>query len=353
MMSAYAAPYGRGMAFAGNFSAEFFPTPVVRGRLYDAPSYRVDYVDERGLTDQVSGREYKVLQNILGLDFDWLMAKNKNMAYSASRTDTWPQGDEYNFARSIIYRQSLAYQQQLNPLAMVGARADCTWRDYLKERGDQFQQDYSAFTGLQLTEASTLNLSLGYSRAELTDAGAYESNGVSETVIGTVQLHTQLSDTLAHSLAYSRSQSGAFEAGLEVVDDYRYVLNWGGRVGTLALAAEMRSVDSRLSAVSDYTDWIATLAGSLPLTASMTLFAATAYDARDNEPVPAGGLGAGDVYVENDYQTWDSTIGLQKQLTQHLSLLLYGQHTERFSDTPDLEFDRDIVGTTLNYGYDF
>jgi hypothetical protein len=342
----------RASGFAGNVSMDFYPTPFVRGRLYDNPSYRVDYVDERGMTDWYGGTRYRMFQNIVGLDLDWLMAKDKNLAYSASRTDTIPQDDEFDNVSSVVWRQGLAYQQQINPLMMAGARADYTWRDFDEGRGGHFQQDYSVFTGVQLTESSSLQASLGQSRAELTDAGAYETNGVSESTIGSATLQTQLSDTLSHALRYSRSQRAGFDAGLEVVSAYQYVLNWNPGGFQVGLSTALEDVDTRLSNATDYQDWITQLAFTWPLMEFVTFHASTAYDVRRNDPPPPEALNADQPEIANDYTTWVSAVGLNFILTRHLNMTVYGERDERFGDAPEMESERYTTGVTLFYYYD-
>jgi hypothetical protein len=351
--SAYTGSEGSG--FLANLSSDFQLTPFLRGRIYDNPSYRVDYVDDRGIRDPMSGRKYPVIQNVVGLDMDWLMAQDKNMAYSASRTDTIPQEDYFDAQRSVIYRQSLAYQQQLNPVAAGGARADYTWRDYQGRRGLQRQQDYLGFLSVDLTENTLVRTSLGYSMAELSDAGANETNGVSDSVIGAINVSSKLSDRATHSLGYSRSQRGGFTAGLEIVDALNYGLSWGNELWSVGFLSAYEIVETRLSGESNYRDWVNQLTASRALSPDLTMTLATAYSLRHNETLQdgAGSTGEEAVMLQNDYDTWASNIGLTYLLTEHLVAYTYVDHTVRTSDASDLKFTRDTAGVTLVYRYDF
>ncbi len=342
-----------GYGFLANLSSDFQLTPFVRGRIYDNPSYRVDYIDDRGFRDSLSGRKYPVFQNVVGLDIDWLLARNKNLAYSASRTDTVPQSDEFDAQRSVIYRQSLAYQQQLNPVAAGGARADYTWRDYDKERGFQQQQDYSGFLSVDVTENTLVRTSLGYSMAELSDAGTSESNGVSDSVIGALGITSKLSDRASHSFGYSRQQRAGFLAGLEIVDAINYGLTWANDLWSVGFVSSHQSVETRLSDTSNYQDWVNQLSATRALSPDLTLTLATAYALRLNDTPQSGSTDAGGVMLENDYNTWASNIGLTYLMTEHLVAYVYADRTTRYSDASELDFTRDTIGATLVYRYDF
>ena len=70
---------------------------------------------------------------------------------------------------------SLTYQQQLSPVLLVGARADLTWREMdTTIRGNQVQEDYLAFMGVDLTQNSLLKVGGGYSLATLSAPGVAE-----------------------------------------------------------------------------------------------------------------------------------------------------------------------------------
>jgi hypothetical protein len=351
--TAYVGSEGYGYAFAANLSSGFQLTPFVRGKVYDNPSYRVDYVDERGFSDSTSGQRYPVIQNILGLDLDWLMARDKNLSLLTSWTATWPQEDLFSAQESDVYRVSLVYQQQLSPVAAGGARADYTWRNYRRQRGLQAQQDYSAFISFDATENTTVALSGGYSMAELTQAGAYEQNGSSDSAIGSIDVSTKVTDRMSHSIGLSRRQRGGFQVGLEVVDALNYSLLWTSDLWSLGFLSSYQIADTRLSQATDYRDWLNQLTVTRALSEDLTLMLATAYTMRYNDAPRAGDLGADAPMLANDYDTWATNIGLTYLLTAHLTAYAYGEHLERYSDAAALEFDRDSAGVTLVYRNDF
>ena len=342
--------------FSANLSADFELTPYIRGRIYDRPSYRVDYVDAHGFKDSLSGQRYPVFQNLLGVDMDWEMAPDKSLGYTLSRTDTIPQGNSYNVSRSVIYHQMLDYRQQISPLTTVGARADYFWRDYLNQRGAQFQQDYLSYLNTSLTEDTTLNLSLGYSLGSLSSGStsAFETNGSSEAIIGGIGLQTRLTDSLSHGISYSRSQRAGFEAGYEITDGIRYNIQWtDAETWTVGFASAYQMVTPRLANAASYSDWENQLSASRPLTHRLMLTMATAYDLRMNNTPPAGGIGDGSLFLSNDYDTWATTVGLIHTLTDRLKLYTYAEHLERISSNPLLTGTRDTIGMTLGYYYDF
>jgi hypothetical protein len=325
----------------------------------------VDYVDDRGIADSLSGRKYPVFQNVVGLDLDWLMAKDKNVAYSVSRTDTIPQEDFFEAQRSVIYRQSLAYQQQLNPVVAAGARADYIWRDYAEGRGSQRQQDYLGFLSMDVTENTLIKTSLGYSMADLSDAGGNESNGVSDSVIGSINVSTRLTDRMAHSFGYSRRQRAGFMTGLEIVDALSYGLTWANELWSVGILSSYQTVETRLSNAANYRDWVNQLTASRALSPDLTLTLATAYSLRYNDAPQVGmtdetaeegdeeGAEEGIVMLANDYDTWASNAGLTYLLTEHLVAYTYVDHTVRTSEASEMNFTRDTVGMTLVYRHDF
>ena len=342
--------------FSANLSADFELTPFIRGRVYERPSYRVDYVDAHGYKDSLSGQKYPVFENVLGTDLDWQMASDKGMSYTLTRTDGIPQDNSYDIDRSVIYYQLIEYRQQINPLTTVGARAQYHWRDYLDQRGAQFQQDYSTFLISDITEYSTVDATLGYSMGDLSETGtsAYETNGSSDAMIGGAGIRTRLTDTLSHGFHYDRSQRAGFIAGYELVDAFRYNILWSEpNFWTIGFSSAYESVSPRLANAAPYADWANQLSASRPLSQRLTLVMATAYILRMNDEPAPDGIGDGDLYLSNDYNTWATTAGLIQDLTERLKLYYYGEHLERISSNESLAGTRDTIGMTLGYYYDF
>jgi hypothetical protein len=342
--------------FSANLSADFELTPYIRGRVYERPSYRVDYVDARGYADNLSGQRYPVFQNLAGVDLDWQMAPNKNLGYTFSRTDTIPQDNSYDISRSVIYHQMLDYRQRISPLTTVGARADYYWRDYLETRGSQFQQDYLGYLNTDLTEDTTMNMSLGYSLAELTSAttSSYETNGTSESIIGGIGLQTRLTETLSHGMSYHRYQRAGFIAGYEITDSVKYNIQYANAESwSIGFSSAYETVTPKLANAAAYSDWANQISASRPLTRRLVLTLASAYVMRMNDTPAEGQIGDGELYLSNDYDTWASTAGLIQTLTDRLKLYTYVEHLERLSSNELLTGTRDTIGMTLGYYYDF
>ncbi len=108
----------------------------------------------------------------------------------------------------------------------------------------------------------------------------------------------------------------------------------------------------RLSLRSKYTDWVNQLTAARSLTRTTSLTLTTVYVVRKNGQIEAGDIGAGDRMVESDYSTWITNLGLSWAMTEHLGAFFYGEHLNRYSDDPDLEFSRDTVGVNLVYRHD-
>ncbi len=344
----------KGADVSATLSTEFDITKFVRARLYDTPSYTADYVDRRGRSDNLRGDKYRYFQNTLGLDLDWLLAKGQELAYSFMRLDTWPQDNDLNQARSTVTRHSLVYQNQVNPVFMVGARADFTWREFDESlRGNQFQQDYLGFIGADLSENTTLNLGGGYSSASLVDPGPYEQDGSSDSVIGLASLRSMLTDRTAHSMGYSRRQEGGFEAGLEIIDQYRYAIEWHNNTWSWSYLTLYETVQPRLAMVSEYSDWLNQLGMTRVLSRNVTAVANVAHTVRNNGEVATGDVNADQVFISQDYTTWAVNVGLTQRFTDNLAAFYYAEHLVQSGADASLDFERDTVGATLTYQHDF
>lgn len=351
--SAYASDKGRGLA--ASFDSEIEFTPYVKGTLYDSPAYRIEYVDARGATDFQGGQRYEVFQNIVGFDVDWLVAKEKNMALSLSRTDTIPQDEEeFGSQRSAIHQAGLAYEQQIDPNILAGARSGVTHSDYLEaERGNQFQHEHEGFTVLRITDLTMVNASLGYAQATLLDAGPNEDEGTVGAMTGQLGLRTQLAKRLWHSLGLGRSMGAGYSSGVDVSDDLSYMIYWAGEALSAELTTSRRTVSTELTTASGYSDWTTQAKVSRPLTKLLTVYLSSAYSLRDNDPVEPGEPGADDETIANDYDTWTSLLGAVYAISERTSFSTYVQRASRYSDAPDLEFDRDTLGAGVALTYQF
>ena len=351
---AYTRSGGNDKGFTANLSSEFDLTPFVKGRVYDNPAYSVSYVDQRGRTDLLRGDKYRYLQNALGLDLDWLMSKYDDLSATVSHTDTWPLDTQFDNTRSSVNAPSLIYQHQISPVCLVGARGDWTWRSFdTSIRGNQFQQDYTGFTGIDLSDDSKLRAGGGYSLATLSSPGSAEQSGNSGAMVGYASLRSMLTERTAHTIGYTRRQDSGFGAGVEVTDEYRYAIAWHNDEWSWSFLTSYAKVQPRLAQVSDYTDWLNQLGVTRALTQHLTAMVNVAYTVRDNGPVQSDDLNGNSIFVANNYHTWAVNLGLSQQLTDHVSIFYYVEHLIEAGDAAAVDFTRDTVGATLTYQHDF
>ena len=338
----------------GTFESQFQLTPYLKGRIYDNPSYRKDYVDYRGITDNYGGQKYERFENEAGTELDWLLADDKNAYAGGKRVDVVPRGRNFKDTRSVSYEAFGGYEQQLHPTLTAGGRAAYDWSHYpTGDRGDYFSQNYSAYSTWQLTERSVLSDSIGYSIASLSSAGAGENNGDSSTVVGSVALKTQLGKDLSHSLSYARSQKSDFQSGIDITDDYAYSIRWAGGFWSAEAGTEYSVTAPQLTTLAGYSDWITYLNLTYALTKWMTLFGNTSYDVRANGTVPVGSVGSTDPSVSSDYETWVTRIGTSFGLTKNVTFSTYGEHAARTSDSENFAYTRDTFEAMLVYTHEF
>jgi len=364
-----------------NLSTEFALTPVIKGFVYEDAVYRTDYVDTRGIADEYGGEKYEYFRNKAGLDVDWLIAKDKNLGGSASRLDVIPRDDEFYDKERITYHEGLSYEQEVLPGIIAGMRAGYWQTDYRDStRQDTDRQDYSLFAsvtrgdvmgvGVELTEMSTLSLSLGYSfgyrygRARTltttSDAGGEESDiereaeSDMESVVGEVALRTHLRHDLSHSVNYFRRLRGGFNSAFELVDAYNYRIDWKGKATTASLYTGLSVVEP--SAGNKYSDWHSGIDISYPLVPYIALLLSSKYTVRENHGIVVTTTDAEEeieVEWQDDYNTWVSQIGTSFSVTRRIKFYSSVQHIERESDSSNLEYERDIFLAMFTYTRQF
>lgn len=354
-----------GAGITGDFSLQFqlqpSQSPDIKCRIYDRPYYRIDYVDVRGQTDLYGGRRYEHFDNVLGMDVDWLTAKDQNLAISASRSDVIPFGSRFDDVRSTTYGESQAYEWQVNPLWMVGADASYSYSMYpSSDRGNAFGQNYGGHTELAPTERTKLNGALGYSLYKLVSPGPGEDSGSSAAVVGSAGLKTQLSKHVSHGLSVNRTQSGGFRTALEIDTSVSYTISWASEWLTAGAFATYSKNEPRLTDLPGYSAVTYGLSAKHPLTKRVDLLGSTSYDTRysdspstvsTNSPVTASLLE--DPTLTTDYSTWVSSLGLAFQLFKEVSLSLSAEHAERFSDNDSIAFTRDTFWALMTYTHQF
>lgn len=342
------------MGSFANLDLGFNITRFLRGLLYFRPAYRTDYVDTRGRDDSYGGERYEYFQSVAGLDLDWLMAEDKNLALSVSRTDTIPSSNDYDEQESIHYRETARYEQQLGRNTVGGARANFVNRLYPDgDRGDTFEHDYSLFAQAQVTASTRMGGSVGMAWGEIDEAGSLETEDSFDTVVGSFLLATELSPRLNHQADYSRWVRGGYRAGMEIVDEYHYALRWKNDWIAGGYALWFTDVQQEMSTITDYRDWLHQLSLFYPLTRFVTLSAVTQYGIRDEDEGPSGAVDAIEETFHDDYETWTTRLGTTFHLTKRLVAAAVAEHVERFSDSDDVAFTRDTVALTCTYTYDF
>ncbi|MDD4869303.1 MAG: hypothetical protein PHR77_01990 [Kiritimatiellae bacterium] len=339
----------------GNISMEFNLTPYVKGTAFNNLNYRTDYIDTRGLIDRYGGEAYEHLQNNIGLNLDWLMAKDQNLGLSLSRMDVLPRGDKFNDQESISYSETLTYQQMINPLVMAGASAAFGQYSYTAatNRPDTSFQTYSVFATAKLTERTTGSASIGYSKASFTSTDPSEGNGVDDGgVIGSISIKTKMDRNLEHEIGYARSQPAGFNSPFEINDKYRYQLNWKNQdMLSASLFSEYNMSSPSSEWMGEYTDWISGINASYPVTSIIALNFSTVYSIRENND--SAEEESTDIEWKNNYTTWSSQIGTSFAVTKELGFSTYIQHIERSSDSVTLEYSRDIFVATFTYTHQF
>jgi len=227
---------------------------------------------------------------------------------------------------------------------------------------------------LRLTEASSLKLSVGFSRGQTKqvrtadlpavapdsaadpaaegvsgDTRRAEAESEPESVSGSVALTTQLRRDLAHKIGFSRGIRGGFSSAFETYDRYSYHLRWGGDATTAEAYTEYTDVENS-DLDSDYTSWVSGLILSYPLVENIRLRLSTAYNIREN---------SGDVLEDadpqdvNNYETWTTRLSSSFELTKKIDFTTYFQHVERTSDDDQLAYKRDIVAANLRFSHQF
>jgi hypothetical protein len=337
----------------GELSMEFMPTPFIKGTLYNNAAYHIDYVNSRGILDRYGGQKYKHFDNTVGLNMDWLMARDENMALSLSRADNIPISDGFDDQKSVTYSETLAYEKTVNVFMVAGV--DCAFAETsyssTNRAASTFSQSYSAFSRMKLTRQTTASTALGYciATASSTEPGYTDPGG---TVIGQALLTTQLSEELVHSYGFVRSVQGGFSSDFETVDAYQYKLDWKGDLVGVSLSSSLQDVTPSKTSVNAYSDWTSSINISYPLFPYITLLASSSYDVIKNKNATASSTSTPEEWKYN-YKTWTSQIGTSFSLTRNVVFSTSVQHIERTSDSKDLAYQMNIFSADFTYTHAF
>ncbi len=343
----------------GTLSAAFRLTPYIRGTIYDNFVWRTDYVDSRGLIDELSGRQYEYIRNVFGVDTDWMPAPDKNVSLALSRSDYWPQSREFRNQKRVTHRQELSYSQQYRTYVSAGIRARFTQTDYAaRERTDYDEQLYSLFTDLSLTRHVSAGAWFGYSIVTL-DSAADDAATGREGVNWGASLNAEEGfwvwiPQLTHQADVSRTVEEGFDTTYQTVDRYRYRMGWQGDALHAGLTVDYRDVDPGSRYVSSYTDTRYQADASYPLTSFARLRGATGYTLRRNRrPDRRADDQALPLDRGTDYETFFWRLGTHFDVTRRIVFDTWYQHNERFSDRKDMEFTRDTFQAMLTFSHQF
>ena len=343
----------------GSLSSEIVFSRYLKGTLWDNIVYRTDYVDTRGIPDRYGGQRYEYLRNALGLDLDWLLAKDKNFGVTISRADNIPFTDTFLDQESVTYREALSYEQAVLPGLVLGARAGFTqvrYRDPDETAVNLWDcsllLNAGSGVGMRITRNSTITVGAGYSAGR--SWSNTQTNGVdTEGLVGFIELTTELTTRLSHTLSYQRAMSPGFLTGsLEFADRYGYRLDWkGDRLSSELFSNFVVYKPVGVIEYGEYWDWSSGIRAQYILTRYVTLDGSSVYSLRDNR-FDAAGLDI-DAELVSDYSTWVNRLGTTVNLTRELFFDTYVQNVERFSDNADLAYARFTFYAGLTYRHEF
>lgn len=346
-------------------------TPFVKMTVYDNFVAKTDYVDTRGIVDEHGGSSYEHWNNKAGMQLDWRMTKRQNIGAFGSIVDVMPLESGFEYHQRTTYQEGMSYAYAVFPGIHIGARMTFTQTGYADPgRQDTLQQTYSLFTNLGRSEDSavrvalgkrtTASLRLGYAFAygygynwedSLTDLSEGSGGeGDVESIVGSVEIGTQLRDDLVHSVKVSRGIQGGFNTGFEIHDIYKYSIRWEGDVALMGLFSSLSAVQPNSTAISSYSNWETGANMKYPLASFIDLLLSSTYTVRFNDAV---GLDLDEEEWRDNYATWSSQIGTSFSVTRSVDFSVSYRHTERYSDSTRLEYDRDIVTALFSYKHEF
>ncbi len=348
----------------GNISSAFRITEFLRGTIYDNFLYKTDYVDVRGEEDRYGGSQYERFENTVGMHLSWQASRKQNLSGGLSRFDVLPQDDEFADQERIEYREGIVYSYQVYEGLQVGGQFGSRQIQYTgTNRPNATLNSYHLFArasegkalGLPVGPNTTLSASVGvvtgYGREKDDEEGREAADADSTLATGSVALDTQMSPALSQRLSYDKGLTDGYSSAFEERDVYDYRLSWKGKLSSAQFFSTLTDVVPSLESENEYRAWTTGLDVAYPLTHYSTLNGRTAYTIRDNED----GLTSEDedLEVTNDYETWVTRIGTAFRLTKKLTLSAYAEHTERYSDAEDLEYERDTLAAYLTYHHQF
>jgi hypothetical protein len=344
-------------------SSEFMLTRFVKGTIFDNILYRTDFVDTRGLGDRYGGQEYQYFNNVAGINMDWLMAKDQNIALSFSREDMLPRGGEFEDQERVSYTETAMYQYQFFSGLVVGAGASYVQHYYTATgRSDVALQNYFLNIGFardvagqfRLTRDTTGTLRLGYAAAAVAAQSGGNTgtsgNEQAQSVSLDAKLETDVSKEVKQTISFNKGLRNGFNVGVERYEQWGYRLGWQHIETSAAIWTYLATVDPHGGLAARYNDWSSGVNVSAPIVRGVSMFASSVYSDRINLAETAEGL---PLESTADYATWTSTVGLRVPVTRSINFAADVSHIERISGEADLAYTRDIAAATLTYTKQF
>jgi len=270
--------------------------------VYEAPAYHTDYVDFRGLEDNITGQRYERFVNSVGVDADWLLARNKNLSGSYSRQDTIPQDETFARQESVSATERAAFEYQPIRTLVLGPRVIHTLTRYPARDRDDFEYVTTEFfCDLRVNRSTQWSWSVGRTVNEVVadagGAGPVEWEGTT----GAVRVRQVLGRGLLHELRFARGVNEGFSSGSEVSSEYEYTVEWEGDLSSVSASAELGEVES-VGSTDDYRIWLTRVEISHALAPKLTLLLRGQVETREfDDPAEADRV-AGNVTAETTYR---------------------------------------------------
>jgi len=333
------------------FSTQFHPSRDSRILIYDDILYLTDYVDRRGISDRLGGREYRLLQNTVGADWDWQVSPWDTLSASISRTDTLPQSRAFRSQRRLQYSEMGAYRRQFNPFVAGGVVVQGSQSlAQTAERPDTYIHGYNFFVGMNVTQTIDVNASLGQ-QFSVVKGGELVSSRSSQTLTGNASLSHDLDRGRSQEFALGRTVSESFDGGVVVRDNYSYRYAWSGLWLPGSFSSQYFVVDPLEPPANGYQDWSNQLQVRTQLTRRIPLHLSASYAMRFNDTDTE--FEDDDPEVNVDYQTLRLMARTGFRVSQKINFTAYIQHVKRTSDDPEFSFTRDTVGAQLTWSHQF
>lgn len=359
---------------SATISSIFLRTPVFMGTVQEDFVYRVNYLDTRGYEDEAAGSRNEYIDNRIGVYFDWLAAKNKNLGVDLSRRDYLTFEDAFENQERVEYRETVLYEQQVLSGVVLGGSVSFVQTDFrVEDRADTSQQDYRVFArgssseggdlGLKLTEASTLSLSAGVSVGATTSEGRRQiedENGEfieepiqdeepgSLVMSARAALKTQLSKILSHEIIYERGLRSGFERAFEEYDSLQYNLFLDTESGDVRIYSRYDVVEPVGDQNNGYTAWVSGIDAKYPLFKVLSLDGGWSYTRRVSKAVNPD-----DPDQIADYTSQRARAGTTVELMKKLNWETYVMREVRNSENDEQSFTRDTFETTLVWRHRF